>query len=119
MKLRVEFAEDANGRRPAEEFIQSLPDRYRKQIERTLSKLEATGRVVSNETFKHLTDSPMWEVKAFQARVLGDFRPGGRFVVAHGTMKKQDKLPKTEIATAIRLLEIHDRKMESVTISKR
>jgi hypothetical protein len=119
MKLRIEFAEDAHGRRPAEEFIHSLPERYRRQIERTLRKLEATGRVNNAEDFKHLAESSVWEVKAFQARVLGGFRPGGRFVAAIGVIKKQDRLPRAEIEAAMKVLEVHDRRTESGTISKR
>ncbi len=51
----------------------------------------------------------LWECKSFQIRFIGDFRPGGRFIIAHGLdNKKKDNLPKPDIEKAVRILEEHD-----------
>lgn len=68
------------------------------------------GDIASREHFKSLGKSGgnLWEFKRFQLRFLGDYRPGGRFVVALGLLKKTDDLKRSDIEKASRILAEHD-----------
>jgi hypothetical protein len=71
--------------------------------------LAQTGRISNREKFKQLgqragAGGGLWEFKSHQIRLIGDFRPGRRFVVAHGTRKKRDELGRQDIETALRIL---------------
>jgi hypothetical protein len=73
-------------------------------------RLADNGDIASREHFKSLgkKGEGLWEFKRFQLRFLGDFRPGGRFIVAHGLRKKRDDLDPADIARAKRILDEHD-----------
>lgn len=71
----------------AERFLRSLERPERIKIERLVKQLERDGRIDSYEKFKHLGGG-LWEFKSFQVRLFGGFKPGGRFVVVDGAIKK-------------------------------
>ncbi len=81
-------------------------------------RLAETGRIVNREKFKKLGSmaagggSEIWEFKSFQVRFLGDFRRGGRFLVAHGIRKKEHNLRPADIEIAVRILKEHDSRKE-------
>ena len=50
----------------------------------------------------------LFEFKSFQVRLIGDFRKGRRFLVAHGLIKKQGRLRPQVVARAVRILEQND-----------
>ena len=104
----VEWAWDHRGRLPAKEFVASLsPDDQAKLL--ALFKLLAEqGKIRNTEKFKRVEGTGLFEFKSFQLRLLGDFRPNRRFLVAHGLHKKKDKLSRGDIDTAIRILSEND-----------
>lgn len=99
---------------PAKEFYLKLPDADRVKVVALFKRLADFGQISNREKFKQLGPKAgpkgrgLWEFKSGQIRLIGDFRPGSRFVVAHGTIKKADDLPKAEIEKAIRILAEHD-----------
>lgn len=114
--IRIEYATDANGRQPALEFLQSLEYRYRNRFMRLFEVLAQHGRIKNYTEFKKLGPEAcsLWEFKVFQARLFGDYRPGGRFVLAGGTIKKNESKNgrmKREIEVACRVLEENDRRV--------
>jgi hypothetical protein len=52
----------------------------------------------------------LFEFKSFQVRFLGDFRPGKRFLLAHGVQKKKDELDLADVQTAVRILKENDQR---------
>lgn len=68
------------------------------------------GDIANREHFKCLgkAGGNLWEFKSFQLRFLGDYRPGGRFVIAHGLRKKKNDLDPSDIARANRILGEND-----------
>jgi hypothetical protein len=109
-KVTVEWAVDDRGRMPALEFFKSLEKDDRLKVIALFKRLADTGEIASREHFKNLGRSGggLWEFKRFQLRFLGDYRPGGRFVVAYGVRKKRDDLNPTDIEKAIRILAEQD-----------
>jgi hypothetical protein len=109
VKLAVEWALDARGRCPARTFFASLSAKDRASLLISFRRL-ADGIRQSREHFKPIEGQGLFEFKKGQIRLIGDYRPGGRFVIAHGIdNKKQDKLPESAIAKAHRVLAENDR----------
>src|SRR4051794_40194305 len=95
---------------PALEYFKTLCIQERLKIMALFKRLADKGDIASREHFKCLgkQGEGLWEFKHHQLRFLGDYRPGGRFIVAHGVRKKQDDLKPADIARAKRVLEEHD-----------
>lgn len=115
----VEWAVDARGSMPAREFyLDVLDDKDKAKILALFQRLAERGEIPNREKFRQLGKKAgpegrgLWEFKSFQIRFLGDFRPGKRFMVAHGLRKKRDDLPRADIDKAIRILAEHDEKEE-------
>lgn len=120
-KLTVEWAVDSRGRMPALEFFKSLEKDERLKVIVLFKRLADAGEIASREHFKSLGRSGggLWEFKRFQLRFLGDYRPGGRFVVAFGVRKKKDDLNPTDIERAIRILAEQDEREKQAEKNER
>ena len=111
----VEWAVDSRGQMPARELYLNLPDEDKAKVLLLFKRLADFGRISNTEKFKQLGEKAgskgrgIWEFKSFQIRFLGDFRPGHRFILAHGTdIKKANALSGSDIGKAIRILAEHD-----------
>jgi|SRR5215203_5208572 len=113
-KLTVEWAIDSRGRTPALKYFKALEKKDQQKMISLFKRLADAGVIVNRKQFKSLGDKGegLWEFKDFQQRFLGDFRPGGRFVIAHGLQKQQDDLDPNDIARAKRILGEHDAREE-------
>ena len=101
-KFTIEFAIRSNGTMPAKDFYDNeLSEQERTKLKPPITRLADDGRVDNKERFKKVEGTEeLFEFKSHQVRILGFFRPCGRFVLTHGLRKKQDKLPKSEIKMA-------------------
>jgi hypothetical protein len=108
----VEWAMDARGQEPAYTFFLALHESYRAKMVALFTRLAATGQIPNREKFKALGAQGLglFEFKSFQVRFIGDFRPGKRFVVAHGLQKKKDELDPADVQTAARILGENDQR---------
>ncbi|MCB9745676.1 MAG: type II toxin-antitoxin system RelE/ParE family toxin [Alphaproteobacteria bacterium] len=113
-RFTVVFAEDARGIRPAEEFLASLAGDPRgvrdlATIYRLLELFAENGRVNNRQQFKKLegTSPTLVEFKKHQVRVLGFFDGEGLLCLTHGFIKKQDRIPKSELERAYRIRGEH------------
>lgn len=111
----VEWAIDSRKRMPARDLYLRLPPEDQAKVSTLFKRLADFGRISNREKFNQLGERAgpkgrhIWEFKSFQIRFLGEFRPGSRFVVAHGTdIKKSRELPPKDIEIAIRVLAEHD-----------
>ena len=110
----VLWAVDAAGRRPAKDFYEGLSSQNQAKVLALFQRLAEVGQVSNREKFKQLGPKAgeqgkgLWEFKSHQIRMIGDFKPGYRFFLAHGTIKKQDRLDKADIERAVRILREHD-----------
>jgi hypothetical protein len=66
-----------------------------------------SGWIQNREHFKKLGDN-LYEFKRHQIRLLGDYRPGRRFLVALGVRKKKDEHYPKDLRAAAKILEAHD-----------
>lgn len=109
-KLTIEWAVDSRGRMPALEFYKELSLKERQRVLALFKRLADTGDIASREHFKSLGKSGdnLWEFKRSELRLLGDYRPGGRFIVALGLRKKKNDLNRSDIEKASRILAEHD-----------
>jgi hypothetical protein len=104
---------DARGRRPAREFFEALSTTDKAKVFALLQKMADFGVITNREHFKKLDDH-LFEFKRFQTRLLGDYRPGRQFVIAHGVRKQKDKLQPEDLRTASRILGEHDQRERKV-----
>jgi Phage derived protein Gp49-like (DUF891). len=93
---------------PGREFLNSQNEANQAKMYALFQHLADTGQIRNHEKFRKLTDTDLFEFKSHQLRLLGDFRPGGRFVVASGIRKKSDKPDKRVFSVTERILEEHD-----------
>jgi hypothetical protein len=110
-KCTVIWAEDATSAMPARSFVLSQSESDQAKLFALFKRLADFGFISNREKFKKL-DRDLWEFKSFQLRVLGDFRPNGIFVLAHGVRKKKDQLSSGDLQTARRILREHDERSE-------
>lgn len=90
------------------EFVEGLVPQERSRVDNLFSQLEARGRITDPSKCRRLEGWPLWNLKAYQIRLFGEYRPGGRFVILHAFRKKQLKTPNCEIHTAMaRLRELN------------
>ena len=110
----MEWATDARGRLPAREFYEALSDEDRAKASALFRLLADTGKIHNREKFKSLgaKGRNLHEFKSFQLRLVGDFRRGHRFLVAHGVRKKKNDLSRADIETALRVLRENDQNEE-------
>ena len=113
---RVEWASDKNGNMPARDYYLALPDEDKAKILPLFQYLADKGSIQNREKFKKLgkkakgKGSELREFKSFQHRFLGDFRPGGRFIIAHALQKKSDNLRESDIEKTVRILQENDQR---------
>jgi hypothetical protein len=116
----VEWAVDSRGDVPAREFFELLPTEDQAKVNALFRRLAEDGTIWNREKFRQLGEKAgskgrgLWEFKSFQIRLIGAFRTGKRFIIAHGLQKKKDNLPEQEIKKAIRILEEHDSRERGV-----
>lgn len=100
----ISFLERANGRRPAEEFLEKFArGAAGGRILATLEQLADGGTVRTPGRLKKLSgQSGLWELRDGQIRIFC-FHYERHFVLLQGVTKKSNKLRKNTIRGAIRL----------------
>ena len=98
------FYTTETGRRPVEEFLDSLKSDEAQKISWVLKLIEELDRVPS-QYFKKLTGSEdIWEcrarTKSKAMRIFGFFADGGTLMLPHGYAKKSQKTEAREIKLA-------------------
>ncbi|HXJ14016.1 MAG TPA: type II toxin-antitoxin system RelE/ParE family toxin [Candidatus Limnocylindrales bacterium] len=104
-KLAIVFAVRTNGSMPAKDFFDGeLTDAERRKFRPPMERLAETRRVENREHFKKVEATNLWEFKSHQIRLLGGYLDDGRFALAHGIKKKQDRLKSSDIQVAEEIL---------------
>ncbi len=118
-RLRVVWATDASGTSEARDYWLSLPENQRNKAIALFKRLADLGVIYDEGKFKFLGQrgKRLYEFKLrdCQERFLGDFRPGSRFVIALGVMKRGNKISPAAIERAQRILVDYDRREASKT----
>ena len=99
-KFEVDFYKNADGLCPVTEFLNSLNDKMRAKVLRTIMLLEQNGNDLHEPYSKYLGDG-IFELRAKQGsditRVLYFFVVGHKIILTNGFVKKTQKIPKREI----------------------
>lgn len=106
-KLTVEWAKTRWGKMPALDFFESLTVADQAKVLALLRRFADTGRIINQQQFKKI-ESGLFEFKKFQIRLLGDYRPGQRFILALGLKKKKNRLNRTDLEKASNILFEND-----------
>jgi len=116
MVWEIEYFETAKGKRPVQEFIDSLDTRSKAKIARTLDLLEQFGIKLGMPYAKHV-EGDLWELRtrvgSNQYRLIYFLFAGGVFILLHGFMKKSGQIPQQHLRTA------RDRRTEFLTRRRR
>ncbi len=101
----INFYETESGRRPAEDFLDSLNSKAAQKMTWVLRLIEERQGSVHAKYFEKLkhTDE-IWEVKAkcggSEYRMMGFIDEKDILLLVHGFQKKSQKTPKKDIETA-------------------
>lgn len=106
----IEFYKTSTGKCPAEEFLDSLPDRHAQKVTWVMRLVERMN-IVPQQYLKKLIDTEnLWEIRAQIAgnsyRFLGFFGNENLLILTNGFSKKKRKISKREIEIA------HQRRVE-------
>jgi hypothetical protein len=101
----IEYAIRANGSMPAKEFIEGLSVPDQAKILVLFRRMAEKGDVPNREQFK-LVEGKIFEFKKQQIRVFC-FRKENRWQLTNGYKKKRDKLDRSEIDRAQRIMQEH------------
>lgn len=105
MSWTVENYQDARGRRPVEEFILGLPEKYQGRIAWTVELLKEYGLQLGMPYARHLRGR-LWELRISDGpagyRIIYFTHTEQRFILLHGFSKKTRRTPRQELSTAER-----------------
>jgi len=105
MDWTIESYQDAQGRRPVEEFVLGLPEKHQVRIAWAVELLKEYGLQLNMPYARHLHDK-LWELRIpagrLDYRILYFTHTERRFVLLHGFSKKTQRTPRRELTTAER-----------------
>jgi phage-related protein len=103
----IEYYVDDNGQVPVREFLLSLDDKTYARFQWSFEQLRLRN-VAAREPLVRPVEGKIWELREESAtniyRVLYVFFTGRRIVLVHAFAKKTRKLPRRELAVALRRL---------------
>jgi phage-related protein len=99
----IEYYEQASGKCPVEEFIDSLDAKSQSRIARTLDLLEEFGVNLGMPYAKYL-EKQIWELRVRHGRnryrIIYFLYTGRTFILLHGFNKKTEAVPRADIELA-------------------
>ena len=101
----IEYAMRANRSTPARDFIEGLDESDQRKIAVLFRRMADKGNVPNREQFKCVRGR-IFEFKKHQIRVFC-FREGDCWLLTNGYKKKKDKLDRSEIDRAERVMQEH------------
>ena len=100
----IQFYRTLLGKCPAEEFLDSLPDKHAQKVVWVMRLVERLDRVPEQYLKKLIGTEDLWEVRAQAAgnsyRLLGFFDGPNLLILTGGFSKKKQKTPRREIEIA-------------------
>ncbi len=105
----IEYYEDSRGKRPVEDYINSLPVEKQANIIRVFDLVEDFGIHLGEPYLKHIEEK-IWEMRPGKERILYFTFTGKKFVLLTGFTKKTRKTPKKEIKIALKRKKDYEEK---------
>ena len=114
--MRIEFYEDAKGKKLVNEFLDGLDIKMRQKMLRSVKALQEIGIALRMPLSEYLEDG-IFELRAQVgsniSRVLYFFVVDDKAVLTHGFIKKTQKTPKKEIQKAKDIREEYLKRQKS------
>ena len=114
--MRIEFYEDATGKKLVTEFLDGLDIKMRQKMLRSVKALQEIGIALRMPLSEYLEDD-IFELRAKLgsniSRVLYFFVVDDKAVLTHGFIKKTQKTPKKEIQKAKDIREEYLKRQKS------
>lgn len=114
--FEVVYYQKENGREPAREFLDSLPEPLKAKGFRDVNLLRERGHDLRAPVSKHLSDG-LFELRiqtsGDHARVFYFFFSGRKIVLTNGFIKKTQKTPARELRRALRYKKDWERREKS------
>jgi phage-related protein len=110
-KLSIFYAVREGGSQPAREFLKNLKQenpRHSAKILTLVKRLGDYGQIANKKQFTNERVG-IFAFKSYQVRVLGFYGPERTFILTHGLIKKQQKLPSSEWEKARKIQTEFDR----------
>ncbi len=102
-----------DGSCPAEEFLTGLGDTDTAKMQALFDIfIRMYPRHLSDQKFKRIEKTELFEFKSFQIRMPCFFAAGGRVLLTHGLIKKADNIPPDHIRRAKRIKATFERRMK-------
>jgi phage-related protein len=105
MSWFIGYYQSKSGRRPVEDFIDSIDKKAQAKVARTLDLLEEFGIQLGMPYARHL-EKDLWELRIRQAgnryRIIYFLVTGKEFILLHGFMKKTGTVSRKDIEVADR-----------------
>ena len=110
MDFEISFYKDAEGKSPVEEYLLKLSTVNRMLVAKTRSGIEKLrNRAYHRPPLSKHIESGLWELRVNAGndilRVLYTFEKGQVIILLHGFVKKQQKMPISELETARKRLK--------------
>ena len=108
--FEISFYKDAEGKSPVEEYLLKLSTVNRMLVAKTRSGIEKLrNRAYHRPPLSKHIESGLWELRVNAGndilRVLYTFEKGQVIILLHGFVKKQQKMPISELETARKRLK--------------
>lgn len=107
--MKLEFLKLANGRKPAEEFLNNLDNQSLAKIYKLLERLETEGRLVFPHARKLEGYKGLWELRIKSQRgairIFYIYWEQNTAVLVSGFIKKSQKTPLRELDKAVNYLK--------------
>lgn len=109
-KCKCVYFQTDSGRKPAQEFVNSLDHRSQQKYYEVVGLLEEYGKSLIEPHSKHLEDG-IYELRFFgiegRARILYFFYYEEKAVLTSGLVKKQGPVPRSKIQTAKERMKVY------------
>ncbi len=114
MSWNVEFYETEDGKIFIKDFLDSLPPKHKAKAIWEIGLLAEKGTTLREPYVKHI-DGELWELRikfsSDISRVFYFVPSAVSIVLLHGFVKKTNKTPKGEIATALKRMQDYKRRV--------
>jgi phage-related protein len=116
MAWTVDFYENAEGKAPVEEFLNSLPKKQRSKLLGLIDKLKEYGPVLPFP-YSSQVEGKVRELRTrfgkTRLRILYFGGANQEFILLHGVVKDTDKLENSDIETAKKRMTDHNQGLKS------
>jgi phage-related protein len=103
--MKIIYYTEPSGRSPVDNFINSLPTNSRTKVYGLLEAIKIYGLTIAIRHLRKMHGSCLWEIRLLgkdKVRIFYVVQDKNIIILLHGFLKRSQKTPVKEIATALR-----------------